>query len=132
MIICTLSSFDFYSHHFLDEIVFSDAEAKNSENGSDDGATEFMTATESGTSEPVVAASESAITEQVHDTEDFGKLPYLILVSVDVYFTSHMLTAKTVLTVTSTVNEAVPDSEGKAGLIIELLYIRYKKFMEAM
>lgn len=77
---CTLSSFDLYSHHIPEEIVFSDDEAKDGENESDDSGTEFTTATECETREPVDAASESTVTEPLHDTGGFGKLPYTILV----------------------------------------------------
>ncbi|XP_028254294.1 uncharacterized protein LOC114429882, partial [Parambassis ranga] len=60
------------------------------ENESNDSGTEFTTATECETREPVDAASESTVTEPLHDTGGF---------------------AETVSTVTSTVNETVSVSE---------------------
>ncbi|KAI3351331.1 hypothetical protein L3Q82_005874 [Scortum barcoo] len=71
-----------------DEIALSDTEAKDSMSESDDSGTAF---TECATSEPVDAATDSTVTEQVHDAGDF----------------------EAVSLVTSTVNETVTLSEGQ-------------------
>ncbi|XP_029984762.1 uncharacterized protein LOC115415361 isoform X2 [Sphaeramia orbicularis] len=81
-----ISSYKWLGYVCKDEIVFSDAEASASE--SDDCST-AVTATECGTVEPM--DTDATIKEQVHDMEDFGS----------------------VLSVSSTVTETAPSSEGQ-------------------
>ncbi|XP_029989578.1 uncharacterized protein LOC115419095 [Sphaeramia orbicularis] len=81
------SSYKWLGYVCKDEIVFSDAEASASE--SDDCST-AVTATECGTVEPM--DTDATIKEQVHEMEDF---------------------AGSVLSVSSTVTETAPPSEGQ-------------------
>nr|XP_040033473.1 uncharacterized protein LOC120819820 isoform X2 [Gasterosteus aculeatus aculeatus] len=78
-----------------DEIALSDAEDQDSGCESVDGCTAGR-ASEGETSEPVNPASDSTITKQVHDFEDAGS-------------------------VSSTVNENYPLSEGKLSLMEKML-----------
>ncbi|KAK9526372.1 hypothetical protein VZT92_015076 [Zoarces viviparus] len=80
------------------EIALSGAEDEDSGSESDNCGTAGR-ASECGTSEPVDATSDSTITEQVHDFEDSGTVP----------------------SVSSTVNETAPLSEGKLSLMVEHL-----------
>ena len=94
----------------------SDTEAKDSEGESDDSDT-AVTVSEAGNAGCALA---STLTKQVQETADFGKLPHPKVRFLFLKFTfSSEKTTSVVLclagTVTSTVDEAVCPSEGKAS-----------------
>lgn len=74
--VCPCFSCEFYLCHSADEIVFSDGEAKDSESEYDDDDTVFA----ASESKHVDAASDTTLTEEVHDTGDFNKLPLITVV----------------------------------------------------